>query len=39
MNEKTHTIYLPAGEFQKQTTPGVRPPLVPGTFQVLVVKR
>jgi YVTN family beta-propeller protein len=39
LNEKTHTLYLPAGEFQKPVTPGTRPPLVPGTFQVLVVKR
>jgi YVTN family beta-propeller protein len=39
LNEKTHTVYLPAGEFQKPVTPGTRPPLVPGTFQVLVVKR
>lgn len=39
LNKKTHTLYLPAGEFQKSTTPGTRPPLVPGTFQVLVVKR
>jgi YVTN family beta-propeller protein len=39
LNPKTHTLYLPAGEFQKSTTPGTRPPLVPGTFQVLVVKR
>jgi YVTN family beta-propeller protein len=39
LNPKTHTIYLPAGEFQKPTTPGTRPPLVPGTFQVLVVRR
>ena len=39
LNPRTHTIYLPAGEFQKPSTPGTRPPLVPGTFQVLVVKR
>ncbi len=39
LNKKTHTIYLPAGEFGKATTQGTRPPLVPGTFQVLVVKR
>jgi YVTN family beta-propeller protein len=36
---KTHTIYLPAGEFQKTAITGTRPPLVPGTFQVLVVSR
>ncbi|HEV3221838.1 MAG TPA: YncE family protein [Puia sp.] len=39
INPKTHTVYLPAAEFQKNSTPGTRPPLVPGTFQVLVVKR
>jgi YVTN family beta-propeller protein len=39
LNQKTHTIYLPAGEFEKAATPGTRPPLVPGTFQILVVKR
>ena len=39
LNQKTHTLYLPAGEFQSPVTPGTRPPLVPGTFQVLVVRR
>lgn len=39
LNQKTHTLYLPAGEFEKATTPGTRPPLVPGTFQILVVKQ
>ena len=39
LNKKTHTVYLPAGEFGKATTQGSRPPLVPGTFQILVVKR
>jgi YVTN family beta-propeller protein len=39
LDEKTHTLFLPAGEFQKPSAPGTRPPLVPGTFQVLVVKR
>jgi DNA-binding beta-propeller fold protein YncE len=39
LNQKTHTLYLPAGEFQKPAAEGTRPPLVPGTFQVLVVKR
>lgn len=39
IDSKTHTVYLPAAEFQKNATPGTRPPVVPGTFQVLVVKR
>ncbi len=39
LDQKKHTLFLSAGEFQKPVTPGTRPPLVPGTFQVLVVKR
>jgi YVTN family beta-propeller protein len=39
INEKTHTVYLPAGDLQKPVTPGTRPTLVPGTFQVLVLGR
>jgi YVTN family beta-propeller protein len=39
LNKKTHIVYLPAGEFGKVTSQGSRPPLVPGTFQILVVKR
>jgi YVTN family beta-propeller protein len=39
INEKKQIIYLPAAEFEKPTTPGTRPPVIPGTFQVLVVSR
>lgn len=39
LDSKTHTVYLSAAEFEKNSTPGTRPPVVPGTFQVLVVKR
>lgn len=39
LDQKTHTLFLPAGEFQKPTVAGTRPPLVPGTFQVLVVQK
>ncbi len=39
INENNQTLYLPAGELQKPVTPGTRPTLVPGTFQVLVLKR
>jgi YVTN family beta-propeller protein len=39
INEKKQIIYLPAAEFEKPVTPGTRPPVVPGTFQVLVVQR
>jgi YVTN family beta-propeller protein len=35
---RTHTAFLPAAEFEKTAAPGERrPPMVPGTFQVLVV--
>jgi YVTN family beta-propeller protein len=38
-DSKTHTVFLPAAEFEKTAAPGERrPPMVPGTFQVLVVK-
>ncbi len=38
-DSKTHTAFLPAAEFEKTAAPGERrPPMVPGTFQVLVVK-
>lgn len=39
INESTHTVYLPAGDLQKPVTPGTRPTLVPGTFQVLILGR
>jgi YVTN family beta-propeller protein len=39
LDKKLHTVYLPAGEFQKAIVTGTRPPLVPGTFQILVVGR
>jgi YVTN family beta-propeller protein len=39
LDKRTHTLYLPAGEFQKTMVTGTRPPLVPGTFQVLVISR
>ncbi len=40
LNDKIHTVYLPAAEFQKTAAPGERrPPMIPGTFQVLVVKQ
>jgi len=39
IDEKTHTIFLPAAEFDAPTEAGKRPPMKPGTFQVLVVKK
>ncbi|HEY4149527.1 MAG TPA: YncE family protein [Chitinophagaceae bacterium] len=40
VDEATHTVYLPAAEFEATTPAGARrPPMVPGTFQVLVVKQ
>ena len=39
LNEKTHTVYLSAGEFGPVTVAGSRPPVIPGTFQVLVLNR
>jgi len=36
----THTVYLPAADFEKTAAAGQRrPPMIPGTFQVLVVKQ
>jgi DNA-binding beta-propeller fold protein YncE len=36
----THTVYLPAADFEKTAAAGQRrPPMIPGTFQVLVVRQ
>ena len=37
VDTKTHTIYLPTANFGASTGNG-RPPMIPGSFQVLVVK-
>lgn len=34
----THIIYLPTADFGTPATEGTRPPMIPGTFKVLVVK-
>ncbi len=39
VDELTHEVFLPTAEFEKDTKPGERPKMIPGTFQVLVVKR
>ena len=38
IDEATHTLYLPTAEFEANTPKGQRPKMIPGTFQVLVMK-
>ncbi len=35
----THTVYLPTADFGQSTDSTKRPPLIPGSFEVLVVKQ
>ena len=37
VDESTHTVYLPTANFGSGTSNG-RPPMIPGSFQILVVK-
>jgi len=37
LDERSGRVYLPTAKYGPATTPGRRPPLVPGTFQILVV--
>jgi YVTN family beta-propeller protein len=37
-DQTTHEVFLPAAEFGKEI-PGQRPPVIPGTFQVLVFSK
>jgi hypothetical protein len=37
IDPRTGRLYLPAAEFGPRPAAGGRPPMVPGTFQVLVV--
>jgi len=37
LDERSGRVYLPTAKYGPVTTPGRRPPLVPGTFQILVV--
>ena len=39
IDEQTHLVYLPTADFEKSDpkTPNVRPRMIPGSFQVLVV--
>ena len=39
INEKTHDIYLPTADIGEPVAGEKRPPMIPGTFQVLVVGR
>jgi YVTN family beta-propeller protein len=39
INESLHTIYLPAADFGTAAAGERRPPVIPGTFQVLVVQQ
>jgi len=38
IDEASHVLYLPTAEFEANTPKGQRPKMIPGTFQVLVVK-
>jgi len=38
VNESLHTVYLPAADFGAAVAGERRPPVLPGTFQILVVK-
>jgi YVTN family beta-propeller protein len=38
IDEKQGTVFLPTAEFEKAGTPNGRPRMIPGTFQVLVIK-
>ena len=39
VDPKTHKIYLPTAKFKPATKESFRPPVVPGTFKVLVVSK
>jgi YVTN family beta-propeller protein len=39
VDEETHTVYLPTANFGPAVTGQKRPPMIPGSFQVLVVKK
>ncbi len=37
LDQRTGRLYLPAAKYGAATTPGRRPPMTPGSFQILVV--
>ena len=39
VDEKTHLVYLPTADFGEMAEGEKRPPMIPGTFQVLVVRK
>ena len=42
IDEKTHTLYLPTADFEPlpaNAPKGTRPKIIPGSFQVLVLKK
>jgi len=39
LDEKTHIVYLPTADFGDPVAGEKRPPMVPGTFQVLMVRK
>ncbi|HTQ28927.1 MAG TPA: YncE family protein [Puia sp.] len=39
VDDRLHEVFLPTAEMEKDSKPGERPKMIPGTFQVLVVKR
>lgn len=39
VDQLTHRVYLPTGEFAPKKTGQFRPSIIPGTFQVLVVEK
>ncbi len=39
LDQETHTVYLPTANFKAAENGERRPPMVPGSFQVLVVKK
>ncbi|MEP6683094.1 MAG: YncE family protein [Parafilimonas sp.] len=38
VDAKTHIVYSPTADFGQSTDPTKRPPIIPGSFQVLVLK-
>ncbi|CAN5749655.1 hypothetical protein BH10BAC2_BH10BAC2_06850 [soil metagenome] len=38
IDEATHTLYLPAADFEANTPQGQRPSMIPGSFQVIVIR-
>jgi DNA-binding beta-propeller fold protein YncE len=39
VDQKTHKIYLPSASFKPATKESFRPPIIPGTFKILVVEK